>query len=131
MAASGQVFSAIQTGVIDGPRTTPSLISFNHYQVAKYYLLDEHLRLPEVLFMSKIVSGQARQGAPGGLRKAAGETVDFQRKKWDADEIEALEKIKAGGVTVTPVKYLSPFKNAVKQLVAEESPSTRDDPRGY
>ena len=38
------------------------------------------------------------------------------------NEIEALEKIKAGGVTVTPVKDFTPFKNAVKQLVAEESP---------
>jgi tripartite ATP-independent transporter DctP family solute receptor len=121
--AAGQVFSAIQTGVIDGAENNaPSLISFNHYQVAKYYLLDEHLRLPEVLFMSKIVWDKLGKEHQEALRKAAGETVDFQRKKWDAYEIEALEKIKAGGVTVTPVKDLSPFKNAVKQLVAEESP---------
>lgn len=121
--AAGQVFSAIQTGVIDGAENNaPSLISFNHYQVAKWYLLDEHLRLPEVLFMSKIVWDKLSKEHQAAIRKAASETITFQRQKWDAYEIEALEKVKAGGVTVTPVTDFSPYKNAVKQLVAEESP---------
>ena len=72
--------------------------------------------------MSKIVWDKLSKDQQAALRKAAAETVAFQRQKWDAYEIEALEKIKAGGVTVTPVKDLAPFKNAVKQLVAEESP---------
>ena len=50
------------------------------------------------------------------------ETVAFQRVKWDAFEIEALTKVKAAGVTVVEVKDLTPFKNAVKQLVADETP---------
>jgi tripartite ATP-independent transporter DctP family solute receptor len=125
--AAGQVFSAIQTGVIDGAENNaPSLISFNHYQVAKWYLLDEHLRLPEVLFMSKIVWDKLSKDQQAALRKAAAETVAYQRQKWDAYEIEALEKIKAGGVTVTPVTDFTPYKNAVKQLVAEESPKFAD-----
>jgi len=121
--AAGQVFSAIQTGVIDGAENNaPSLISFNHYQVAKYYMLDEHLRLPEVLFMSKIVWDKLSKDQQAAIRKAAVETVDFQRKKWDAYEIEALNKIKAEGEIVVEIKDKTPFKNAVKQLVAEESP---------
>jgi tripartite ATP-independent transporter DctP family solute receptor len=121
--AAGQVFSAIQTGVIDGAENNaPSLISFNHYQVAKYYLLDEHLRLPEVLFMSKIVWDKLSKEQQDALRKAAAETVAFQRQKWDAYEIEALNKIKAEGEIIVPVTDKTPFKNAVKQLVAEESP---------
>jgi tripartite ATP-independent transporter DctP family solute receptor len=121
--AAGQVFSAIQTGVIDGAENNaPSLISFNHYQVAKYYMLDEHLRLPEVLFMSKMVWDKLSKEQQAAIRKAAGETVDFQRKKWDAYEIEALNKIKAEGEIVVEVKDPTPFKNAVKQLLAAESP---------
>lgn len=121
--AAGQVFSAIQTGVIDGAENNaPSLISFNHYQVAKYYMLDEHLRLPEVLFMSKIVWERLSKDHQAALRKAASETITFQRKKWDAYEIEALNKIIAEGEIVVPIKDPTPFKNAVKQLIAEESP---------
>jgi tripartite ATP-independent transporter DctP family solute receptor len=121
--AAGQVFSAIQTGVIDGAENNaPSLISFNHYQVAKHYLLDEHLRLPEVLFMSKIVWDKLGADQQAALRKAAAETVAFQRQKWDAYEVEALNKIKAEGQVIVPVEDKAPFKNAVKQLMAEESP---------
>jgi tripartite ATP-independent transporter DctP family solute receptor len=120
---AGQVFSAIQTGVIDGAENNaPSLISFNHYQVAKYYMLDEHLRLPEVLFMSKMVWDKLSKDQQAAIRKAAVETVDFQRKKWDAYEIEAMNKIKAEGQIVVEVKDTTPFKNAVKQLLADESP---------
>jgi tripartite ATP-independent transporter DctP family solute receptor len=120
---AGQVFSAIQTGVIDGAENNaPSLISFNHYQVAKYYLLDEHLRLPEVLFMSKIVWNRLSKDQQAAFRKAAAETVEFQRQKWDAYVIEATAKIKAEGEIIIPVADKSPFKNAVKQLLAEESP---------
>ena len=121
--AAGQVFSAIQTGVIDGAENNaPSLISFNHYQVAKWYLLDEHLRLPEVLFMSKLVWDKLSKDQQDALRKAAAETVAFQRQKWDAYEIEALNKIKGEGEIIVPVADKTPFKNAVKQLFAEESP---------
>jgi TRAP-type C4-dicarboxylate transport system substrate-binding protein len=120
---AGQVFSAIQTGVIDGAENNaPSLISFNHYQVAKYYMLDEHLRLPEVLFMSKIVWDKLSKDQQAAIRKAAAETVSFQRKKWDAYEIEALNKIKAEGQIVVEIKDNTPFRDAVKQLLADESP---------
>jgi tripartite ATP-independent transporter DctP family solute receptor len=118
---AGQVFSAIQTGVIDGAE-----ISFNHYQVAKYYMLDEHLRLPEVLFMSKMVWDKLSKDQQAAIRKAAVETVDFQRKKWDAYEIEALNKIKAEGQIIVEVKDKTPFKDAVKQLLADESPKFAD-----
>ena len=124
---AGQVFSAIQTGVIDGAENNaPSLISFNHYQVAKYYMLDEHLRLPEVLFMSKMIWDKLSKDQQAALRKAAVETVSFQRQKWDAYEVEALNKIKAEGEIVVEVKDLTPFKNAVKQLLADESPKFAD-----
>ena len=116
--AYGQVFSAIQTGVIDGAENNaPSLLTASHYQVAKSYLLDEHLRLPEVLFMSKIGLGTLDEGADQApSRKAADDSVELQRDQWDAFEVEALDKVKAAGVTVvTEVKDLTPFKKAVKQ----------------
>jgi TRAP-type C4-dicarboxylate transport system substrate-binding protein len=122
--AAGQVFSAIQTGVIDGAENNaPSLISFNHYQVAKYYMLDEHLRLPEVLFMSKISWDRLSKDQQTAIRKAASETVTFQRVKWDAYVIEATKKIVAEGQIIVPVPDKTPFKNAVKQLLADESPN--------
>src|SRR6185312_7550797 len=41
-----QVFSSLQTGVIDGAENNPpSFVFDNHYQVAKYYTIDEHQAL--------------------------------------------------------------------------------------
>jgi tripartite ATP-independent periplasmic transporter solute receptor, DctP family len=118
---AGEVFSAIQTGVIDGAENNaPSLISFNHYQVAKYYMLDEHLRLPEVLFINIGAWNKLSKDDQAAFRKAAAETIAFQRKAWAAYEIEATNKIKAEGEIIVDVKDKTPFQNAVKQLVAEE-----------
>ena len=49
-----QVFSALQTGVVDGAENNPpSFVFDNHYQVAKFYTIDEHLIVPEMLVFSK------------------------------------------------------------------------------
>src|SRR5450432_4724186 len=49
-----QVFSALQTGVVDGAENnTPSFVFDNHYQVAKFYSLTEHLIVPEMVVFSK------------------------------------------------------------------------------
>ena len=67
----GEVYSSIQTGVIDGAENNwPSYESSGHYEVAGYYTLDEHLIVPEVLVMSKKVLGQIVAGRPG--RRAPG-----------------------------------------------------------
>ena len=50
----GEVYSSIQTGVIDGAENNwPSFESSGHFEVAGYYTLDQHLIVPEVLVMSK------------------------------------------------------------------------------
>src|SRR6267378_3848311 len=49
-----QVFSALQTGVVDGAENNPPSFYFdNHYQVAKFYTLTEHLIVPEMVVFSK------------------------------------------------------------------------------
>ena len=122
--AAGQVFGAIQTGVLDGAENNPpSLISFNHYQVVKYYTLDEHCRLPEVLFMNKALWGKLSKAQQDVFTRAAGETIAFQRQAWAAYEIEALQKIKDAGVVVTEVKDKSAWQAAVKSVFDAESPA--------
>ena len=49
-----QVFSALQTGVIDGAENNPpSYVFSNHYTAAKHFSLTEHLIVPELLVFSK------------------------------------------------------------------------------
>lgn len=123
MGAS-QVFSAMQTGVIDGAENNPpSLISFNHFQVAKYYTLDEHCRLPEVLFINAQIWAKLNAKQQDAIRKAAAETVEFQKKAWADYEVEALKKIKDAGVIVTEVPDKAAWQAAVKPVFdAEKGP---------
>src|SRR5258707_366076 len=49
-----QVFSALQTGVVDGAENNPpSFVFDNHYQVAKHFTLTQHLIVPEILVFSR------------------------------------------------------------------------------
>lgn len=118
--AYGQVFSALQTGVIDGAENNPpSYLTASHNQVAKNYLLDGHQRIPEVLVMSKAIWSGLSKDDQALIKKAAADAVKKQRQLWDAFEVDALAKVKAAGSVVTDVKDLSPFQKAVKPVIDE------------
>ena len=118
----GQVFSGLQTGVIDGAENNePSYFNWSHHQVAKYFLQDAHLRLPEILIMSKTVWDTLSKDDQAIIKKAAADSVKKQRELWDAAEADALAKAKAAGAIVTPVADLSPYQKAVKPVIDEAS----------
>jgi len=120
----GQVFSSLQTGVIDGAENNPpTYFTWSHYQVAKHFLLDAHQRLPEILVMSKVVWDKLSKDDQALLKKAAQDSVKKQRELWDAYEAETLQKVKAGGSTVTEVKDFAPFQKAVKPVIDEATPT--------
>lgn len=116
----GQVFSGLQTGVIEGAENNePSYFNWSHHQVARFYIQDAHLRLPEIMVMSKVVWDSLSRADQALIKKAAQDSVKKQRELWDAAEIDALAKAKAAGATVTPVADLAPFQKAVQPVIVE------------
>ncbi|PRD44933.1 C4-dicarboxylate ABC transporter [Phyllobacterium phragmitis] len=114
--AYGEVYSGIQTGLIDGAENNwPSYESSKHYEVAKYYSLDEHSMSPEVLVMSKKSWDKLSPEDQQAVREAAKESVGKMRELWDAKEIESQKIVEAAGVQVTnPDKQ--PFIDAMKPV---------------
>src|SRR5690349_16038079 len=99
-----QVFSALQTGVIDGAENNPpSFVFDNHYQVAKFYTLDEHLIVPEMLAMSKKIFDAMSKDDQALLIKFAKEAQQEERKLWEAYEQQAMDKAKAAGIQIITV----------------------------
>ena len=48
-----EAYTSMQTGVYDGWIMFPSgVVNFKLYEVSKYYTLDEHMRIPDLLVMS-------------------------------------------------------------------------------
>lgn len=110
----GEVYSAIETGVIDGAENNwPSYESSGHYEVAKYYTLDEHTMVPEVLVMSKTTWDKLTPEDQAAVREAAQASVPFNREKWAAAEKASEEKVRAAGVEVVADIDKAPFQAAM------------------
>ncbi|KKI94163.1 C4-dicarboxylate ABC transporter [Bacillus sp. SA1-12] len=116
----GEVFSALETGVIDGAENNyPSFVSSNHYQSAKHMILDTHQRTPEVLLISKAAWDKLSEDDQKMLKQAALDSVKTQREAWDKWEKESEQKLRDAGVTITEVEDLAPWKEAVKPVVEQ------------
>ena len=112
----GEVYSAIETGVIDGAENNfPSYDTAKHAEVAKHYSLDEHLIVPEVLVMSKVSWDKLTPEDQAIFKQAAKDSVAKQWELWDA-QVEASRKVveAAGSQITTPDKQ--PFIDAMKPV---------------
>ncbi len=113
----GEVYSAIQTGVIDGAENNwPSYESSKHYEVAKNYTLDQHLIVPEVLVMSKTSWDKLSPEDQATIRAAAKESVSKMRELWTAREAESEKTVRAAGSEVVVEIDKQPFIDAMKPV---------------
>ncbi|MFJ5715826.1 TRAP transporter substrate-binding protein [Neobacillus sp. NPDC093127] len=114
----GEVFSSLQTGVIDGAENNyPSYDSSNHYQVAKNFIEDGHQRVPEVLMISKTTWDKLSDADKKIIQEAALESVKTQREEWAKFEKESEAKVKAAGATITKVTDIKPWQEKVKPVI--------------
>jgi tripartite ATP-independent transporter DctP family solute receptor len=114
-----QVFSALQTGVVDGAENNPpSFVFDNHYQVAKFYTIDEHLIVPEMLVFSKKAWDAMSKEDQALLIKFSKEAQQEERKLWEAYERQAMDKAKAAGIQIIQVSGADKkaFQDAVKPV---------------
>jgi tripartite ATP-independent transporter DctP family solute receptor len=111
----GELYTALQQGVVDGAENNPpSFYTSRHWEVAKYYTLDEHALVPDVLLMSRTVWEELPQFAQRALTEAVAESVEYQKDLWAKMTAEALEKVQAEGVEV-----IRPDKSAFADRVVE------------
>lgn len=110
----GEVYSSIQTGVIDGAENNwPSYESSGHFEVAKYYTLDQHLIVPEVLVMSKASYDKLSPEDQALVREAAKASVPANRELWAAREKDSEAKVRASGVEIIDNIDKTPFIEAM------------------
>ena len=112
-----QVFSALQTGVIDGAENNPpSFVFDNHYQVAKNYTLTEHLIVPEILVFSRKSWDSLSKDDQALIKKFGGEAQAEERVLWAEYEKQAMDKARSGGVQIVETIDKQPFQDAVKPV---------------
>ena len=95
-----EVFSAMQTGVVDGTENNPpTFVAHNYLPVAKYYTLTGHFIQPEMILFSKASWARLSPEDQVLLRKLGKEAQDEERQLWATYTQQSIEKMKAGGVT--------------------------------
>jgi tripartite ATP-independent transporter DctP family solute receptor len=112
-----QVFSALQTGVVDGAENNPpSFVFDNHYQVTKFYSLSQHLIVPEMLVYSKAGWEKLSPDDQALIKKLSREAQADARVLWDKKEADAFDRMKAANIEVDPIADKKPFQDAVKPV---------------
>jgi len=121
--AYGEVYSALQTGVIDGAENNwPSYLTTSHYEVAKYFITDEHTRVPEIMLASKKVFDKLTKEDQAIIMGAMKDAQPFQIKLWVDYEKVAEKTVKEKGSIVTEVspQEKQKFMDAMKPLYAKQ-----------
>jgi tripartite ATP-independent transporter DctP family solute receptor len=116
----GEVFSALQTGVLDGAENNPpSMFTSNHYNAgAKYYAQTNHLIIPEIFVMSKVTWEKLSKDEQALVKKFSKEAQLEQRALWDKSVAEYSAKLKAAGVEFVAVDQ-KPFYDATAPVRAK------------
>lgn len=117
--AWGELYSALQQGVVDGAENNPPSFHLSrHYEVCKFYCLDEHTGVPDILLISTKIWGDLSSELQEILQEAANESAQYQKELWKKATQEALEQVQKFGVKVfTPDK--ASFVEKVKPLYEE------------
>jgi len=123
----GELYTALQSGVVDGAENNPpSFYTSHHYEVCKYYSLNEHTMVPDVLIISQKVWKKLSEQERNWLQQAADEAVPVQRQLWAESEKESLEIVKEAGVNI-----IYPDKEPFSEKVSALLESYRENERLY
>ncbi len=108
------VYSALEQGIVDAAENNwPSYESMNHYKVAKYYTIDEHVRVPEMQICSEAVWNMLSDSDKEIIKECAEESALYERQLWIQREERSKKKAIESGTLVTA-------------LTAEEKKKFRD-----
>lgn len=112
----GELYTALQSGVVDGAENNPpSFYTSHHYEVCKFYTLNEHSMVPDVLIIGKKIWDGLNEQQQAWLQQAADESVVVERKLWAESVAFSLAEVEKAGVTIIrPDK--GPFEEKVSPM---------------
>ncbi len=113
----GELYTALQQGVVDGAENNPpSFYTSKHYEVCKFYSLDEHTAVPDVLLIGTDTWSRLNQEEKQWVKNAVKTSTIAQRKLWSDSEKESLAAVKKAGVKIVyPDK--KPFEERTKGIL--------------
>lgn len=126
--AYGELYIALQQGVIDGGDTSPDQFVMDKFtEVSKFYSLTRVHYLPGLLIISKRRWDSLTEQQQGWLQEAADEALAYGIEYYNKSYDESIENMKAKGVTVieTDVAPLREKSKRVRESLIEQVPEGR------
>ena len=119
--AFSEVYTAIQTGVVEGQENDiPLTLSMNFYEVAKYCVLTHHVAYEGSLYFNDEKFNSYPKELQQIIKEVGAEIIAESRSMIKDIETKAMAKLDELGITVLRPD-LAPFKEAVKPMYAEYS----------
>ena len=119
--AWAELYTALQTGVVDGAENNhPSVVAKKFYEVSKFYTLDEHMRIPDLLIASLKVYNQLNDEQKKALVEAGQRAQAYMRGAWKISEVKDLQQLQSNFTEIINVDK-APFVQSVSKLVGEEA----------
>jgi len=98
----GDVYSSIQNGIVDGAENNwPSYMAWSHYEVAKYYTVNQHMSSPEMFLINTGVWNSFSDEQKRIVREGAHVGARVERAEWLLQEREYEAKARASGSIIT------------------------------
>ena len=115
----GELYTALQSGVVDGAENnTPSITTAFHHETCRYYSVNEHTMLPDVVLVSLHTWEKLSPQEQAWLQEAFDASVIYQRKLWAAQEVASMQEMKAKGMEISyPDK--APFIERLSPMIEE------------
>ena len=115
----GELYTALQQGIVDGAENNPpSFYLSHHYEVCRYYSLDEHTGVPDVLLISTKVWNKLNPTEQQWLQESADSSSVYQKKKWHEASEQALQAVQEAGVKII-IPDKKPFMDKAMALYEE------------
>ena len=114
-----ELYSALQTGVVDAAEQPTANYKSNAFQeVAPYFMMDGHTLGAVQLIITDTAWNKLSAEQQAWVQEAADYASQICRQVSEAKEAETLEALKAEGVTIIEVTDKTPWIEAVKDVVA-------------
>ena len=112
-----ELYSALQTGVVDGAENPPTgYLANNFYEVAPYYMIDGHTYSPSMIVMSEITWNRLTPDQQAIITEAMRETEDFNKALAAEADDAAYAELKEKGAKINTVDDLPDWPKAVEPV---------------
>lgn len=115
--AFSELYSALQTGIVDGAEQPIAGYDANNYsEVAPYYTMNGHELAPSVILVSELTWNSLSEEDQTLMKEAMKEAEDFMHKLGKEEDENSLKTMEEAGVTISELEDRDKWVEAVKPL---------------